>query len=91
MYKIINKNKVLGKIYKELCKLDKHTVSFIKTGVNIFFLLFVSGTLISILNKFIIDYNPYNEFLAMSVIKSSFIVLAEVIIGCLLLDSAFNK
>jgi hypothetical protein len=91
MNNILNKNKILEKIGEELCKLNKHTVNFIKFGANLFITLFASGTLLSVLNRFIFNHNPYKEFLAISIITSSFVLLAEVIIGCLLLDTAFNK
>lgn len=91
MNKILNKSRAIEKIYNELCKLNKHTVRFIRIGANIFISLFASGTLLSVLNRFVFNHDPYKEFLATSIINSSFTVLAEVIIGCLLIDSVFNK
>jgi len=91
MNKILKKNGSMEKIYNELCKLNKHTVNFIRIGADIFISLFASGTLLSVLNRFIFNHNPYKEFLATSIISSSFIVLAEIIIGCLLIDYAFNR
>jgi len=89
--KTLGIDKTIKKIYNELCKLNKHTISFIKLGANISIFLFASGTLLSVLNRFVFNHDPYKEFIATSVINSSFTILAEVVIGCLLVDYAFSN
>ena len=91
MYKFIKTNKTIEVVHDELCKLNKTTVKFIKAGINIFLTFFASGTLLLVLNRFIYNHDPYKEFIGTSVIISSFTILAEIVIGCLLVDSAFNK
>ena len=91
MNKLININKTMKTVCNELCKLNKTTVRFIKAGIQIFLFIFASGTLLLVLNRFIFNHDPYKEFIGTSIVISSFTILAEIIIGCLLIDSVFNK
>ncbi|HHV94910.1 MAG TPA: hypothetical protein GXX37_00300 [Clostridiaceae bacterium] len=91
MNKLNNINKTMEILHKEFLKLNKTTVKFIRIGINIFLSLFASGTMLLVLNRFIFNHDPYKEFIGTSIIISSFTILAEVIIGCLLIDSAFTK
>lgn len=91
MNKINKSNKTIHAIQNELCKLDKLTVKYIKTGVNIFFILFAFGTLLLVLNRLVYNHDSYKEFIGTSIVTSSFTILAIVIVGCLLIDSIFNK
>ncbi|NMB96072.1 MAG: hypothetical protein GYA02_05615 [Clostridiaceae bacterium] len=91
MNKLININKTMKTVCNELCKLNKTTVRFIKAGIQIFLFIFASGTLLLVLNRFIFNNDPYKEFIGTSIVISSFTILAEIIIGCLLIDSVFNK
>ncbi|NSW89984.1 MAG: hypothetical protein HPY74_04735 [Firmicutes bacterium] len=85
----INKN--IKKIVTELSKLNNHTKTAIKWGINIFLVFFALGTLLVVLNRIVFNYGSYIEFIATSIIKASFTILAEIIIGSLLVDYVFNK
>jgi len=91
MNKFNNINRTMEILQREFLKLNKTTVKFIRIGINIFLSLFASGTLLLVLNRFIFNHDPYKEFIGTSIIISSFTILAEVVIGCLLIDSAFKK
>lgn len=86
---ILNKN--IKKILMELSKLNNYTKVVIKWGVNIFFVFFALGTLLIFYNRITLSFDSNMEFIATSIIKASFAILAEVIIGGLFIDYAFNK
>lgn len=86
---VLNKN--FKKIITELRKLNNRTKSAIKWGANIFLALFSLGTFIIFFNRVIYSFDSYVEFIAISIIKASFTILAEIIIGCLLVDYIFSK
>jgi hypothetical protein len=74
--KIINRFKNLGKL----------PTAIIKYGSVISLLLFTAGTALFIYNKAGTDYTTYTEFVSMSIVECSFTILAESIIGGLLID-----
>lgn len=86
-----NNNKNIEKIVSEFYKLNPFTKKVIKRGTQICLTLLVLGTLLLFLNHTQFNYDQYYEFIATSVIKNSFIILAEVIIGGLLIDYVFNR
>lgn len=77
------------KIFSAFSNLDKYTKRALNIGIILFLALFALGTVLVVLNH-TGDYSTFNEFVATSVIKTSFTVLAEVIIGVLLVDFVFN-
>lgn len=77
------------KIAAAFSSLDKYTKRALNIGIILFLALFALGTVLVALNH-TGDYSTYNEFIATSVIKTSFTVLAEIIIGVLLVDFVFN-
>lgn len=86
---ILNKN--IKKILMELSKLNNYTKVVIKWGVNIFLVFFALGTLLIFYNRITLSFDSNMEYIATSIIKASFAILAEVIIGGLFIDYAFNK
>lgn len=79
------------KIVLEFKKLNKHTKTVIKWGFRIFLFLLFIGTFLVLYNKLTLNFNSYMDLIAMSIIKSGFTILAEIIIGGLFIDYAFNK
>lgn len=86
-----NINRGIEKIFSAFYKLNPFTKLVIKRGAQICLILLTLGTLLVFLNHTRFNYDSYFEFIATSVIKSSFTILAEVIIGGLLIDYVFNK
>jgi len=86
-----NMSKNIEKIAHEFGKISRFTKSMLKYSARIFLALFALGTIIVVLNHSIFNYESYIEFIARQIIKSSFIVFAELVIGALLLDYLFNK
>ena len=79
------------KIYSEFSKLNKWTKKMILLGMHISLAIFALGTFLVVFNRVVLHYDSYFEFVATSVVRSSFTILAEIIIGCLLVDYVFNK
>lgn len=84
-------NKRIAKIFTEFNKIGKLSKAIIKYGTQFFLALFAVGTLLVIINHTRLNYDLYIEFIARSVIKSSFTIFAEAVIGGLLMDYIFRK
>ncbi|NLD47296.1 MAG: hypothetical protein GX660_08855 [Clostridiaceae bacterium] len=84
-------NKKIETIAKEFDKVNNFSKSLIKHGTQVSLLLLVLGTLIVLLNQTVLSYDDYVTFVGTSIIKNSFIILAEVIIGGLLIDYMTKK
>lgn len=81
-----NIGKNIEKIAQELSKINKLSKSIIKYGTQASLALLSLGTLIIILNQTLLSYDAYLKFVGTLIIKNSFIILAEAIIGGLLID-----
>jgi hypothetical protein len=79
--KIINRFKNIGKL----------PTAIIKYGSVISLILFAAGTALFVYNKTGTDYTMYKEFVSMSIVECSFTLLAEAIIGGLLIDFVLGK
>ncbi len=86
-----NISKGFEKIFCELNKLNAFTKTVIKHGAQIFLALLALGTLLIVYNHTVHGLDSYFEFISTSIIKSSFVILAEVVIGGLLIDYIFKK
>ncbi|MCX7920686.1 MAG: hypothetical protein N3B21_01475 [Clostridia bacterium] len=87
----LNTDNGIAKIFTAFSKVHKYPKAIIKYGVQAFLALFLVGTLLFVFNTTKSYYDLYAEFIATSIIKSSFIILAEIVIGALLLDYLFKK
>lgn len=81
----------INKIIKELSGIGNFSKKLIKHGIRIFLGFFALGTLLVVLNRVSFGYDSYIEFVAQNIIKNSFIMLAEFIIGGLLIDFILNR
>lgn len=86
-----NIQKRLEKIAVEFEKISKLSKLIIKYGTQSFIALFALGTLLIVYNQLFLGFDVGLQFTAISLIKNSFIVFAEVIIGSLLIDYIFKK
>ncbi len=89
LYTKLNKN--IEKIFSEFNKLNKITKKVLHFGIVIFLAIFALGTVLYVINKSVWGFDLYYDFVATTIIKNSFIVFAEVTVGCLLLDYVFKK
>ncbi|MDQ2087233.1 hypothetical protein RBH29_12425 [Herbivorax sp. ANBcel31] len=79
-------NKNIKKIAQEFNKINKYSKAIIKYGTQISLGLLLAGTLIIVLNNRLIPYNSNLRFIGTQITRNSFIILAQVIIGGLLMD-----
>lgn len=86
-----NLTKHLQKIFSAFDKIDRLPKAIIKYGAHAFLVLFAIGTTLVVYNHTKLNYDPYYEFIAISVVKASFTILAEAVIGGLLIDFVFKK
>jgi hypothetical protein len=83
--------KGIEKIFIQFDKLDRVPKALLKYGSQVFLALFALGTLLVFLNRNLLGYDSYFEFIALNIVKSSFTIFAEVVIGALAMDFIFNK
>ncbi len=87
----LNLSKHIEKIFFEFNKINKLSKSIIKFGSLAFLLLFAVGTIIVVVNNSIISFEPYIQLIAHSIIKSSFIIFAESVVGGIAIDYIMGK
>jgi hypothetical protein len=86
-----NISKGLDKIYSAFGDIGTCSKLLIKYGFRIFLLFFFLGAFLVIYNRQIVIYDSYFELIATSIVKSSFTILAEMVIGALVIDYIFKK
>ena len=88
-------NKRLGKKLKKIIsaidKIDKFPRSIIVYGTKISFSLLIVGTVLYIYNQNLGYQNIQIKIISMSLVQSSFTILAEAIIGGLIIDYILRK
>lgn len=83
--------KSIKRIISQFVKLERIPKALLKYGSQVFLALLAIGTLLVILSRSVLGYDSYFEFVALNIVKSSFTVFAEVVIGALVMDFVFKK
>lgn len=86
-----NMSKSVKRIFQEFSKVGIIPKMVLKHGFQLFLGLLALGTCLIILNKNIYHYNIYLDLTATSLVKTSFTILAEVVVGSLLMDFISKK
>ncbi len=86
-----NMTKNIEKIKSEFNNLGKANKIIIKAGSIISFLLLILGALLIICNHYFLGTDTFIELIARTLVKNSFTILAEAVIGGLILDYLFKK
>jgi len=81
-----NNFKNIEKITEKFNKMNHLSRLIIKYGTQVFMLMFFLGALTVLLYKTILTANDYAFYLGTQIIKMSFSVFAESIIGSILID-----
>lgn len=81
----------MEKVITAFSKVNGFARAIIKYGTQASLALLLLGTILFIMNRAGADYSSYSEFISLSIIKTSFVILAEAIIGGLLIDFMFKK
>ncbi len=89
MYSNMPKN--IERIKSEFNNLGKANKMIIKAGAIISFVLLILGALLIISNYFFLNQDSFLELIARTLVKNSFTILAEAVIGGLILDYLFKK
>jgi len=74
--------------FNSIGKLPK---AFLKYGILVFLIIFITGNVLVILNNTVLPYNPYFDMVSKELVKVSFVIGAEVIIGSLIMDYVFKR
>jgi hypothetical protein len=86
-----NLSKKIEKIFTAFDKIEKFPRAIIKYGVIVFLVIFGLSTGLVVFNHTVNNLDPYIEFVALYLVKTSFIILAEAVIGGLIIDYVFKK
>ena len=86
-----NLTKNIERIYTAFNKLEKLPKALIKYGCYVFLALFIIGNVMVLLNNAVLPYDSYFDLVSKSIVKISFSIAAEVIIGALIMDFMFKK
>ncbi|MDP4182957.1 MAG: hypothetical protein Q8942_17955 [Bacillota bacterium] len=87
----INLTKNIQKIISEFNNLAKINKLIIKIGALISFILLISGALLITCNYFFLNKDLFYQLVARTLVKNSFTILAESVIGSLVMDYLFKK
>lgn len=79
------------KIISAFNNMQKLPKTLIKYGTYIFTGIFVTGMILVILNNTVLQFNPYLDMVSKEIVKTSFVIAAEAIIGGLIMDYVFRK
>ena len=86
-----NRTKNIENIISAFSKMHKFPKALIKFGTYIFTGILVIGMILVILNNTLWQYDPYLDTVSKEIVKASFIIEAEAIIGSLIMDYVFRK
>lgn len=86
-----NRTRNIKKFMNAFNSIDKLPKAFLKYGSLAFLVLFTIGTVLVILNHTILPYNHYFDMVSKELVKTSFIIGAEAVIGSLVMDFVFKR
>lgn len=86
-----NRTKNIEKLVSAFSKIQKIPKALIRYGIYAFLGIYVIGIVLVILNSTLLQYDPYLDMVSKEMVKTSFIIAAEAVIGGLVLDYASRK
>lgn len=81
----------IRKIKNAFGNMNKLSKALLNYGSYAFLMLFMIGTVLVILNHTLLPYNFYFDLVSKELVKTSFVIGAEVVIGSLVLDFVFKR
>ncbi len=87
----MNLNRNLERVFFAFTNLGKLPRKVIKYGTVLFVIMLVAGLVLMLLNSMVFSFSSYLDLVAKSIVKTSFSIAAEVVIGGLILDYVFKK
>jgi flagellar biosynthesis protein FlhB len=85
-----NFSRNLRKIISVINNLHEVSQKILKIGITFFLIVFISGSILLIYNK-INFFNENLNYTSLSMIKSSFTVLGEILLGTLIVDFVLKR
>ncbi len=86
-----DRTKRIEKIISAFSKMQKLPKALMRYGIYVFTGIFVTGMILVILNNTVLQFDPYLDMVSKEIVKTSFIVAAEAVIGGLIMDYVFKK
>ncbi len=86
-----DRTKKIEKIISAFSKMQKLPKTLIRYGTYIFTGIFVIGMILVILNNTVLQFDPYLDMVSKEIVKTSFVIAAEAVIGGLIIDYVFRK
>lgn len=81
----------LERIIDKFTQLPLMPKRLFKLGFILFIVIFAAGTFFALGNRFIFSYNPDYEYIGSQLVKNSFTVLAEFVVGAVVMDFVFGR
>jgi hypothetical protein len=88
---LVKINKNVKKIFDAFLKIGEIPKKIIKYGSWAFMIILTLGTILMFYNRVVLRYDSYFEFISTEIIIAGFMILAEFIIGGLLIDYISKK
>jgi len=85
---LINKIQKIRSAFSKICKLPR---ALIKYGLFASLIIFIIGTVLVLLINTVLPYDSYFDMVSKELVKTSFTLAAESIIGGLIMDYVFSK
>lgn len=86
-----NLSQKLEKIAAAFSKIQKLPKALLKYGFMLFLIILSAGSIMALVNITVLNYNPFLDLVSKSLVKTSFSIAAEAIIGALIIDYVFKK
>jgi hypothetical protein len=86
-----NRTEYLKRIITAFSKIQPLPKALLKYGMYAFLVMLAIGSVMVLLNSAVLPYNSYFDMVSKEIVKTSFIIAAEAIIGSLAIDFAFKK
>lgn len=71
--------------------MQKLPKTLIKFGIYVFLVIYVIGTVLVILGNTVLPYDPYFDMVSKEIVKVSFVLAAEAVIGSVVMDYVFRS
>jgi len=86
-----NRAEYIKKIITAFNEIQPLPKALLKYGIYAFLGLLAIGSVMVLLNTTILPYNPYFDMVSKEIVKASFVIAAEIIIGSLAIDFVFKR
>lgn len=71
--------------------MQKLPKTLIKFGIYVFLVIYVIGTVLVILGNTVLPYDPSFDMVSKEIVKVSFVLAAEAVIGSVVMDYVFRS